>query len=85
MPADSHPGTFFDYDCCCRSLIAEFGASRHVLDLRPADFEKHYAHLSRQYGVGTLGREITIRRSLFRYCHHTGRSRKWRKLWQRFM
>jgi integrase len=65
------PCTFCDYDRCCRALIDEFGATRRILDLKPNDFEKHYTHLSHQYGVATLGREITMRRSVFRYAYES--------------
>jgi integrase len=61
------PRTFCDYDRVCRVLLEEFGASRSVLDLRPTDFEKLYARLSRKHGVSTLGREVTVTRSVFRY------------------
>jgi integrase len=60
--------TLCDYDRCCRNLIDQLGATRSVLDLCPTDFEKLYAHLSRSYGPSTLGREITMTRSILRYA-----------------
>ncbi len=62
------PRTFCDYDRECRTLIAEIGATRNVLDLKSTDFEKLYARLSRQCGIGTLGREITVVRMIFKYA-----------------
>ena len=62
------PRTFVDYDRDCRILLDEFGPTRTVLDLKPIDFENLYARLSSHYGVGTLGREITVIRSVFRYA-----------------
>jgi len=61
------PRTFVDYDRVCRILLDEFGPKRLVLDLRPTDFERLYARLSRQCGLSTIGREITVMRSVFRY------------------
>ena len=62
------PRTFCDYDRSCRVLLDEFGVNRAVLDLRPQDFETLYARLVRKHGLGTLGREITVTRSVFRYA-----------------
>ena len=62
------PRTFCAYDRACRTLINDFGAGRSVLDLTPTDFEKLYSRLSHQYGVSTLGREITITKMLFKYA-----------------
>jgi integrase len=59
--------SFCDYDRECRTLINEFGATRSVLDLKPCDFEKLHARLSRQCGIGTLGRYITVFRMIFKY------------------
>ncbi len=60
--------SFVDYDHACRVLLDEFGATRNVLDLRPQDFEKLYSRLSRKHGVATLGREIIVTRSVFKYA-----------------
>ena len=61
------PRSFVDYDLVCRQLLSQLSPTRSVLDLRPADFEKLYAHLSHKHGVGTLGREITVTRMVFKY------------------
>ena len=42
-----------------------------MLDLKPTDFERLYAHLSRKHGVGTLGREITCTRSVFKFAYES--------------
>jgi len=61
------PRTFSGYDAACRRLIDHFGANRLVASLGPADFEELYARLSRQHGIATLGREITVTRGVFKY------------------
>ena len=62
------PRTFVDYDRACRRLVDSLGRNRRVLELGPQDFERLYAGISRQYGISTLGREITVTRSVFRYA-----------------
>jgi integrase len=39
-----------------------------VLDLRPDDFEKLYAKLTGKHDLTTLGREVTMVRSVFKYA-----------------
>jgi integrase len=62
------PRSFVDYDHACRVLLDEFGPTKKVLDLRPQDFEKLYSRLARKHGVSTLGREIIVTRSVFKYA-----------------
>lgn len=62
------PRTFAGYDATLRNLLDEMGASRNVADLKPTDFEKLYAKLARKHGLTTLGREITVTRSVFKYA-----------------
>ena len=38
-----------------------------MIDLRPTDFEKLYAHLARKLSLAGLGREIVCTRSVFKY------------------
>ena len=63
------PRTFGDYDRVCRLLLDEFGPGRTVIDLRPADFERLYAKLARKHGVASLGTQITMCRSVFKYAY----------------
>ena len=62
------PRTFIDYDRCCKRLLDEFGLDRSISDLRPIDFEKLYAKLGHKYGISSLGGEITMTRSVFKYA-----------------
>ena len=39
-----------------------------MADLRPDDFEKLYDRLAAKHGVVTLGREVTMVRSVFKYA-----------------
>jgi integrase len=65
------PRTFCDYDRACRAVVEEFGAGRSVSDLGPTDFERMYARLAGQYGISTIGREVTVTRSIFRYAYES--------------
>ena len=65
------PRTFCSYDRVCVMLIDEFGAGRSVIDLKPADFEKLYAKLSRRHGPATLGRELVVIRMLFKFAYES--------------
>jgi len=60
--------TFAEYYRCCRLLVDVFGRNRSVTDLRPDNFEKLYVKLSAMYGLSTVGREITMVRSVFKYA-----------------
>lgn len=61
------PRTFVDYERCCRTLVNEFGPDRPVKSIGPRDFEKLYARLVGRHAVSTLGREVTMVRSVFKY------------------
>lgn len=65
------PRSFVDYDRVCKRLLAQFGEARSVLDLRPSDFERLYAHLSQTNSVTRIGREITSTRSVFKYAYES--------------
>jgi integrase len=62
------PRSFVDYDQVCRWLLDQLGATRSALDLGPSDFEKLYAHLACKHGASTLGREVTVVRSILKYA-----------------
>jgi len=62
------PRTFVEYNRTADILIETFGKDRPVLDLRPDDFEKRYAKLTKKHGLTTLGREVTMVRSVFKYA-----------------
>ena len=47
--------TFVGYDTICRLLLDEFGYSRSVADLWPADFEKLYGRLAKKFSTTSLG------------------------------
>ncbi len=61
------PRTFVEYSRMTELLVDTFGRDVAVADLRPDDFEKLHAKLSRKHGLATLGREITMVRSVFKY------------------
>ena len=60
------PRTFAEYVRATDLLVDTFGRTRAVSDLRPVNFEKLYRNLSAKWGVNTLGREITMVRSVFK-------------------
>lgn len=61
------PRTFVEYSRTTGFLVETFGRDRPVLDLRPEDFEALYAKLAKKHGLTTLGREVTMVRSVFKY------------------
>lgn len=61
------PRTFVEYSRTTDILIETFGKDRPVLDLRPDDFELLYSKLAKKHGLTTLGREVTMVRSVFKY------------------
>ena len=62
------PRTFVEYSRTTDLLIDTFGRDRLVLDLRPGDFAKLYAKLAKKHGLTTLGREVTMVRSVFKFA-----------------
>ena len=60
--------TFVEYSRTTDTLIDVFGADRPVVDLRPEDFEGLYSKLAKKHGLTTLGREVTMARSVFKYA-----------------
>lgn len=65
------PRSYVDYDRACRALIDAFGRNRNALDLGPLDFEKLYGQLSRKFAISTLGREVTMVKSIFTYAYQS--------------
>jgi integrase len=57
-----------EYNRTADILIETFGKDRPVLDLHPDDFEKLYVKLTKKHGLTTLGREVTMVRSVFKYA-----------------
>lgn len=62
------PRTFVEYNRATDLLIDQFGRERAVADFGPADFERLYAVLASKRGLTTIGREITLVRSVFKYA-----------------
>lgn len=62
------PRTFVEYSRTTDLLIDVFGKDRAVSDLRPDDFEALYGKLAKKHGLTTLGREVTMVRSVFKYA-----------------
>lgn len=62
------PRTFVEYSRTTDLLIDGFGKDRPVLDLHPDDFEMLYGKLAKKHGLTTLGREVTMVRSVFKYA-----------------
>jgi len=61
------PRTYVEYARTCGLLIDIFGRDRLVSDLGPVDFETLYNKLSDKHGLTTIGREVTMVRSVFKY------------------
>ncbi|HUE72072.1 MAG TPA: tyrosine-type recombinase/integrase [Pirellulaceae bacterium] len=61
------PRTFVQYNGTTDALIEQFGRDKAVADLGPEDFERLYVTLAKRHGVTTLGREVTMVRSVFKY------------------
>jgi integrase len=62
------PRTFVEYSRTTVFLIEAFGGGVAVADLRPDDFERLYSKLAKKHGLTTLGREVTMVRSVFKYA-----------------
>lgn len=60
--------TFVEYHRAMEFLATQFGRSRLVADLQPSDFTALYAKLSKRYGLATIGREVTMVRTLFNFA-----------------
>ncbi|MCE9531295.1 MAG: site-specific integrase [Planctomycetes bacterium] len=64
--------SFADYERVCASMIAYFGASRSVIDLRPEDFAAYRAKLSKTLGAGSIGGPVVRARMVFKWGYENG-------------
>ena len=58
-----------DYKRTCDHVLKHFGHNRAVANLRPIDFERFRAYLSKGRGLVALSHEITRTRGLFKFAH----------------
>lgn len=63
------PRTLHDYKTTCERIIAQFGATRLVSDLTPADFEALRTSLAKTRKLIALGNEIQRVRTVFKHAH----------------
>jgi integrase len=63
-----HSRTFVEYGRTAKMLVEQFGATRTVSDLGPDDFQSLYAHLTKTHKLATIGREVTMVRSVFKFA-----------------
>jgi integrase len=63
-----HARTFMGYKKTTDALVESLGRTTAIGGLRPDDFSKLYRSLTEKHGAATLGREITIVRSVFKYA-----------------
>src|SRR5262249_45508380 len=61
-----------DYKCTCELLVARFGKSRLVADLRPDDFERLRGAMAKKWGPVTLGNAIQRVRVVLKYASDNG-------------
>lgn len=61
-----------DYEQSCKQILAAFGRTRAVSDLRPADFEQLRHSLSERLNPNSLGNEVQRIRSVFKYGYEAG-------------
>jgi integrase len=64
--------TLRDYRATCMEVVAHFGRSRLISDLRPDDFEPLRAALAAKRGPVSLGNAIQRVRTLFAYAYDQG-------------
>jgi integrase len=61
-----------EYRSTCETLVAEFGGSRAVVDLRPEDFGRLKAKAARRLGVFALAKFIQMTRTAFKFGFDNG-------------
>jgi len=61
--------TYDRYLPTCKYITAEFGRSRIVDDLYPADFQALRAMMAKKWGAVALSVEIQMIQSIFRYAY----------------
>ncbi|MBL9165817.1 MAG: tyrosine-type recombinase/integrase [Planctomycetaceae bacterium] len=64
--------SFRDYHKTCKQLLAAFGRTRAVSDLRSADFEELRHSLARRLNPNSLGNEVQRIRSVLKYGYDAG-------------
>lgn len=64
--------TFDRYKATCGFVLAVFGKTCPVGDLRPQDFQALRGHMAKRWGPVALANEIQNVRSLFRYGEESG-------------
>jgi integrase len=62
------PLTWGDYKTACVEVVAAFGKSRLVSDLRPDDFARLRARMAKKWGLERLCKTIQFVRCVFRYA-----------------
>ena len=58
-----------DYKRSCDHVLKHFGHNRAVANLRPIDFDRFRAYLSKGRGLVAMSHEITRARGLFKFAH----------------
>lgn len=66
------PHTFTDYRRACEQLIGQFGRTRRVDDLQPADFEAFRAKLAKGASVVTLKNSVNRCRIVLKFAYDQG-------------
>lgn len=61
-----------DYKRSCQHVLKHFGDNRAVANLRPIDFQRFRAYLSKGRGLLALSHEITRTRGLLKFAHKMG-------------
>lgn len=61
--------TMSDYQRSCDRLLAAFGKSRRVDDLRPEEFQRLRAKLNKELSLVTVGNEINRCRVILKFAH----------------
>lgn len=64
--------TLDEYDTTCERIVKQFGRTRLVAGLTPADFEALRALLAKRYGPTRLGNEVQRVRTVFKYGYESG-------------
>jgi integrase len=63
------PRTWTDYKLACEEIVAAFGKSRAVTDLRPDDFAKLRNRLAKKCGPHRLGTTVQCIRCVFKFAY----------------
>src|SRR5262249_35015782 len=66
------PLTFGDYKAACDEIVAAFGKTRFVSDLRPDDFAGLRNRMAKKWGPQRLAKTIQFVRCVFKYAYEAG-------------